>query len=355
MGNLFSSPPTCVGGWCVTPRKRPPPTTQAVDTLNEALDRADAVRVARVAAGTWDGASPIFYGLLWQRPYSSSHLDVRMIQPENFEQLHLRHKQRDPAKGCIDPERIGTPEGRDIAEITLRLPDGEARVLPMFAYTAHLVPPDTLWDPEAGDGVEGDIYEHGTWTGTLLWDSAVHTAEWLLASAEWAAWLPGKSVLELGSGLGLPGLVCHALGASPVLLTDRPAIADLVEEGLKHNGLSASAAAATAGVRTCSFEWDEEGAAHVLAEQLGGRKPDVIIAADCIFSPLFGDTFLLLRMLDLLAGPHTTALVSLERRSGDGGPRFFECAREAGFDISPPRVVSDTHAVLLFELTRTKE
>ena len=32
----------------------------------------------------------------------------------------------------------------------------------MFAYTAHLVPPDTLWDPEAGDGVEGDIYEHAS-------------------------------------------------------------------------------------------------------------------------------------------------------------------------------------------------
>ena len=37
---------------------------------------------------------------------------------------------------------------------------------------------------DEGDGVEGDIYEHGTWTGTLLWDSAVHTAEWLLASRD---------------------------------------------------------------------------------------------------------------------------------------------------------------------------
>lgn len=348
MGNLFSSD----GGTCVTPRKRSPPTQPStVDAVNAALDRADAVRAGR----TRDHASPIFYGLLWQQPFSSSQLEVRMLQPDTFERLDLRHKQRDPAKGCIDPTLIGTPEGRDIAEITMRLPDGEARVVRMFAYTAHLVPPDTLWDPEAGDGVEGDIYEHGTWTGTLLWDSAVHTSQWLLASAEWAAWLPGKSVLELGSGLGLPGLVCHALGASPVLLTDRPPIADLVAEGLKHNSLLASppsSAAATGGVCTSSFEWDEAGAAQVLAEQLGGRKPDVIIATDCIFSPLFGDTFLLLRMLDLLAGPHTTALVALERRSGDGAPRFFECAREAGFEVSPARVVSDAHAVLLFELTR---
>lgn len=348
MGNLFSSSPA------PTDAPTPPTSTPAsAEEVDAALDRADGVRVARGQ----DLSSPIFYGALWQQPYISSHVEVRMLQPDTFEQLHLRHQQRDPAKGCIDPTLIGTPEGRDIAEITLRMPDGEARVLSMFAYTAHLVPPDTLWDPEAGDGVEGDIYEHGTWTGTMLWDSAVHTSEWLLASAEWAAWLPGKSVLELGSGLGLPGLVCHALGASPVLLTDREPIADLVKEGLQHNGLlasppSASSSATASGVGTCSFEWDEDGAARVLAEQLGGRKPDVIIAADCIFSPLFGDTFLLLRMLDLLAGPHTTALVALERRAGDGGPRFFECAREAGFDISPPRVVSDTHAVLMFELTR---
>ena len=52
----------------------------------------------------------------------------------------------------------------------------------------------------------------------------------MLASAEWRARLRGASCLELGCGLGLPGLVCHLLGAAPVLLTDRRDVAALVAE-----------------------------------------------------------------------------------------------------------------------------
>jgi hypothetical protein len=90
-----------------------------------------------------------------------------------------------------------------------------------------------------------------------------------------------------------------------VLLTDRPAIAELVAEGLALNGRTAAG-----GARAWSFEWDEvrehprvlastllayrvlvgtllvwqAGAARCLAE-LGGH-PDVLIACDCIFAPL---------------------------------------------------------------------
>lgn len=298
-----------------------------------ALARAEAAR----AAGT--GGNPIFHTLLLQKPYDSAHLSLRMRQPDDWEALATRHEQRDPTKGCIDPTQIGA--ARDVCEITLRLPDGP-RTLEMFAYLSHLVNPDTLWDPEADSSLP--IYEGGTWTGTLLWDSAVHATEWLLASTATRDRLRGKSALELGCGLGLPGLACHALGASPVLLTDRPPIAALVAEGLEHAGL------ADGGVRAYSFEWDDAGAAAVLAE-FGGRPPDFILACDCIFAPLFGDSFLLLRMLDALAGPHTTAIVALERRADDGAERFFEEAIAAGFAVSAPRV--ECGAVVCVELTRS--
>ena len=309
-------------------------TTSSDDAVTAALARADAVQAAQGD----HGGSRIFKTLLYHKPYENSHLSIRMLQPDDWEQLHVRHKQRDPTKGCIDPTLVGTADGRDVVEMTLQLPSGP-RTLRMFAYVAHLVNPDTLWDPESVE--ELPIYQGGTWTGSLLWDSAVHTAQMLLASSRR---LTGKSVLELGSGLGLPGLVCHALGASPVLLTDRPQIAELVSDGLAHAGLTPAD-----GVRSYSFEWDEAGAAAVLAE-FGGRPPDLLLACDCIFSPLFGDAFLLLQMLDLLAGPHTTAIVALERRAGDGADRFFEKAAAAGFSISPPRV--ECNAVLLFKLTR---
>jgi hypothetical protein len=53
---------------------------------------------------------------------------------------------------------------------------------------------------------------------------------------------------------------------------------------------------------------------------------------DCIFAPLFGDSFLLLDVLLMLSGEGTRVLVSSERRPEDGIDRFFESARERGFD-----------------------
>jgi hypothetical protein len=51
-----------------------------------------------------------------------------------------------------------------------------------------------------------DIFRDGTWAGTLLWDSAVHTAEFLLTDKSWQERIKGSVVVELGSGLGLPGV-----------------------------------------------------------------------------------------------------------------------------------------------------
>lgn len=46
--------------------------------------------------------------------------------------------------------------------------------------------------------------------GFLLWESAIGLAHWLV---ETVGNLQGKRVLELGAGVGLPGLVAHTLGA----------------------------------------------------------------------------------------------------------------------------------------------
>ena len=54
-----------------------------------------------------------------------------------------------------------------------------------------------------------------------MWDSAVHVVEWMLCDAAWRRRVRGASVLELGCGLALPGLVAHLLGARVALLTDR--------------------------------------------------------------------------------------------------------------------------------------
>lgn len=47
--------------------------------------------------------------------------------------------------------------------------------------------------------------------GLLLWESAVALAHWIVENR---SWLVGRSVLELGAGAGLPGLVAQSFGAN---------------------------------------------------------------------------------------------------------------------------------------------
>ena len=119
------------------------------------------------------------------------------------------------------------------------------------------------------------------------------------------------------------------------------------------DGLRTSAAAlAPSRVAALSFEWHAEAAESLRREHYGGGSPEVILACDCIFAPLFGDAFLLLQMLELLAGDSTTVLLGLERRRNDGAERFFECAEEAGFEVS----AISTHArVVLCEMRRRRK
>lgn len=196
----------------------------------------------------------------------------QMTQPDIFENLYTRLGQRDPAKGCLDPGVLASPDGRDFAEVTVTLPGGSERVIRLPAFWAHLVDTKAMWDPENCEPVshEGkEVFAEGTWSGGLLWDASIVATELLLKSSEWQARIRGAICLELGSGLGLPGLICSLLGARTTAVTDRPAVAGLVEDAIRMNDLGATASA-------LSFEWDEDGARGLL--DTIGSFPDVIIA-----------------------------------------------------------------------------
>ena len=69
------------------------------------------------------------------------------------------------------------------------------------------------------------------WPGGALWDSGVLLARLFadpqLSPVSRTAWR-STTVLEIGTGTGLTGLVCAALGARQVLLTDLPAVVEKV-------------------------------------------------------------------------------------------------------------------------------
>jgi predicted nicotinamide N-methyase len=268
-------------------------------------------------------ASYMHWALLKGASVTSPFLRMQMHDPGCFESLYMRFTQKDVAKGCIDPDLVGVV--RDELQVSLHV--GAKRIeFSVPAFMAHLATPMSLVDPESDDAVMSPLWSDGTWTGTLIWDSAVYAADMLLSDA-WANRLRGKSLLELGCGLGLPGLVGHAIGASPVLLTDRRTVVELVREGLLANSLPENE------IRALELAWSDEAASAFKAEHLEGKAPDCIIACDCIFAPIFGSAFLLLQMLMAFASPSTIILVILERRDDDGAELFFEQTIAAGFSI----------------------
>lgn len=199
----------------------------------------EALAAATAAAPYVDG-SPVYRMLTKQQRYASAWLSLHMVQPDEFESLFMRLNQKDVAKGCIDPDVIGVL--RDVAVIGVRLADRDDEwcELRVPAFMAHLADPMALCDNEVVEPTSA-LWADGSWTGTLIWDSAVHVTELLLASPAWRATLRGTSVVELGCGLGLPGLACALLGASPVLLTDRGVVAELAEEGCRSHPQLAAA------------------------------------------------------------------------------------------------------------------
>jgi len=72
------------------------------------------------------------------------------------------------------------------------------------------------------EGFRLDTDEAAQSTGVTLWKAAPRLAEYLVAERQ--SLVVEKSVLELGAGLGLCGMVAHHLGATRVLLTDADTI-----------------------------------------------------------------------------------------------------------------------------------
>lgn len=114
----------------------------------------------------------------------------------------------------------------------------------------------------AGLATDVDHLEHDLY-GFLLWESAVGLATKL---TQQAAQVQGKQVLELGAGVGLPGLVARSLGAT-VHQTDYQADAlALAEWNARQNGID--------GIGTFPADWRTW--RHLL-------RYDLILGADILY------------------------------------------------------------------------
>lgn len=100
--------------------------------------------------------------------------------------------------------------------------------------------------------------------GLLVWESAQALAEALAAEPNLVA---GKNVLELGAGVGLPGIVARALGAAAVRQTDNVAQAlALCRVNAEKNGVE--------GIELALANWDA---------WTDTRTYDLIIGSDVLY------------------------------------------------------------------------
>ncbi|KAI8906887.1 putative methyltransferase-domain-containing protein [Gorgonomyces haynaldii] len=87
----------------------------------------------------------------------------------------------------------------------------------------------------------------------------------------------GKTVLELGSGTGLAGLVCALCGAKSTWMTDyHPTVLDNLERNVKLNNLEDKIVVKKLDWRTCLDPEQQD-------PSLKETEFDLVIAADCIF------------------------------------------------------------------------
>jgi predicted nicotinamide N-methyase len=135
-----------------------------------------------------------------------------------------------------------------------------------------------------------DECKHSSWEGGSIWPPALSLARYLDSSEQQVA---GKTVLELGAGCGLVGLVAAHLGAEHVTLTDRACAMAILEHNVAVNSMGER-------VTVRELEW-EGGASDVETFSL-------IIASECLYDE---DSVLpLLRTMHALSTASTIVLLS---------------------------------------------
>ena len=225
------------------------------------------------------------------------------------------------------------------SSLTIRMERDGAELAKPLELTLKMTP-DTI-EP---------VFSGASWAGTVLWRAAARLVDRALLAPGAPVSVAGRSVVELGAGLGVPGMVCARLGAAPVALTEQESLVDLLERNVAAN--FAPEAAKTIECR--ELFWSREKARELRDELLGGAPVDVILCCDCVYVPLYGDCWIqLLEAIDALAGPTSDVLIAVERRhvrDGDDGVDAFLAGMAAnGFAASE---LATAAPVVLLHFTR---
>ncbi|EPQ59520.1 hypothetical protein GLOTRDRAFT_55609, partial [Gloeophyllum trabeum ATCC 11539] len=184
--------------------------------------------------------------------------------------------------------------------------------------------------------------------GGLAWPAGEVLASYLARRGRGS--LAGKTVLELGSGTGLVGLVAGLLGGK-TWITDQLPLLEIMKTNININKLACC-------VEAAELNWGEP-----IPDSIPW-PPDLILAADCVyFEPAF--PLLVETLSELVSDPRTEVLFCYKKRR-KADKRFFTLLRkkftweEAGSSSTPSlsRRNFDSHIQVLDDPNRevyTKE
>ncbi|CAJ1968555.1 unnamed protein product [Cylindrotheca closterium] len=222
------------------------------------------------------------------------------------------------------------------------------------------------------------LFNGTQWAGTRVWKAAVLAVEYLWEHHRHTT-DGDKSMLELGCGLGVPGMVWHLLHKeqNKVVLTDQPSLVSQLQENVEHNFPASSEANTNTNnnnnnnntkkkknmIQAKPLSWSKEGLTKLLEECDGDGedKFDICLNCDCVYEPLYGrDSWeALADILGVMAkaSPNTLLVTSVERRNGDGLENFIERLEATG-NVEPMKQVlrnaDDKHHVIEIYITRGK-
>ena len=170
------------------------------------------------------------------------------------------------------------------------------------------------------------VTSKGSSSGLAVWTCSQILSAYLL---EHARLVRGRSVLELGAGLGLTGIVAHVLGAAHVCLTDGDVdVLHNLRYNVQYNNSD------NKGTVACpQLVWGHE---HVPTfAQTHGAQHDVILAADVFYASHLVQP--LWQTVDALLAPDGRFLLGFAPHAVSAHV-VLEAARTAGFTWSSPNI-----------------
>jgi len=175
------------------------------------------------------------------------------------------------------------------------------------------------------------LFAGAQWAGTRVWHAAICGTLYLQNNYA-SHVLAESSLLELGCGLGVPGMIASKyLGTKYVLLTDQESIMSQLLKNLQTNdfhfcGNKEDDTPRNTVIQAEPLDWSRSGVQSLVKDKQSflsnnSGSFDIVLNCDCIYEPLYGSSWkLLVEVLEecLRQNPDCICLTSVERRAADG-------------------------------------